>query len=27
LGLPADFLIDCGGRVVVCKHGSHAYDQ
>ena len=27
LGLPADFLIDCGGRVVACKHGSHAYDQ
>jgi hypothetical protein len=27
LGLPAGFLIDCGGRVVACKHGSQAYDQ
>jgi hypothetical protein len=27
LGLPADFLIDSAGRVVACKHGSHAYDQ
>ncbi len=27
LRLPADFLIDCGGRVVACKHGSHAHDQ
>jgi len=27
LGLPADFLIDCGGRVIACEHGSHAYDQ
>ena len=26
-GARTDFLIDCGGRVVVCKHGSHAYDQ
>jgi hypothetical protein len=27
LGLPADFLIDSDGRVIACKHGSHAYDQ
>ncbi len=27
LGLPADFLIGRGGRVVACKHGTHAYDQ
>jgi AhpC/TSA family len=26
-GLPADFLIGADGRVVACKHGSHAYDQ
>ncbi len=26
-GLPADFLIASDGRVVVCKYGSHAYDQ
>ncbi|OBH74976.1 alkyl hydroperoxide reductase [Mycobacterium mantenii] len=27
LGLPADFLIGSDGRVVACKHGSHANDQ
>ena len=27
LGLPADFLIANGGRVLACKYGSHAYDQ
>ncbi|GAA3847641.1 MULTISPECIES: peroxiredoxin-like family protein [Amycolatopsis] len=27
LGLPADFLIDQGGRVVARKYGEHAYDQ
>ena len=27
LGLPADFLIAKGGRVLACKYGSHAYDQ
>jgi peroxiredoxin len=26
-GLPADFLIDGSGRVLACRHGSHAYDQ
>ncbi len=26
-GLPADFLIAGGGRVLACKYGSHAYDQ
>jgi hypothetical protein len=26
-GLPADFLIGVDGRVIACKHGSHAYDQ
>ena len=26
-GLPADFLIDRGGRVVACKYGAHADDQ
>lgn len=27
LGLPADFLIDSGGRVLASKYGAHAYDQ
>lgn len=27
LGLPADFLIEPGGRVLACKYGEHAYDQ
>ncbi|SFQ04599.1 Peroxiredoxin [Amycolatopsis arida] len=27
LGLPADFLIDPGGRVLAAKYGEHAYDQ
>jgi hypothetical protein len=27
LGLPADFLITSGGRVLACKYGSHIYDQ
>jgi hypothetical protein len=27
LGLPADFLIDRGGRVVASKYGAHANDQ
>ncbi len=27
LGLPADFLIGTDGRVVACKHGTHANDQ
>ncbi len=27
LGLPADFLIGCDGRIVACKHGTHANDQ
>lgn len=27
LGLPADFLIGPDGRVLACKHGSHANDQ
>jgi peroxiredoxin len=27
LGLPADFLIDTGGRVIAEKKGTHAYDQ
>ncbi len=27
LGLPADFLIGTDGRVLACKHGSHANDQ
>ncbi len=27
LGLPADFLIGSDGRVIACKHGSHANDQ
>jgi len=27
LGLPAACLIACGGRVVACKYGDHAYDQ
>lgn len=27
LGLPADILIDAGGRVVAAKYGEHAYDQ
>ncbi|MBA0126206.1 AhpC/TSA family protein [Haloechinothrix sp. YIM 98757] len=26
-GLPADFLIDSGGRVLAAKYGSHANDQ
>ncbi|GAA2401001.1 peroxiredoxin-like family protein [Streptomyces glaucosporus] len=26
-GLPADFLIDAGGRVVARKYGEHVYDQ
>jgi peroxiredoxin len=26
-GLPADFLIDCDGRVLACKYGDHVYDQ
>jgi hypothetical protein len=27
LGLPADFLIGSDGRVIACKHGTHASDQ
>jgi AhpC/TSA antioxidant enzyme len=27
LGLPADFLIAPDGRVLACKHGTHANDQ
>ena len=27
LGLPADFLISCDGRVLASKYGIHAYDQ
>ena len=27
LGLPADFLVEQGGRVVAAKYGQHAYDQ
>ena len=27
LGLPADFLIGSDGRVIACKHGTHADDQ
>ncbi|NIJ11103.1 peroxiredoxin [Saccharomonospora amisosensis] len=27
LGLPADFLIAPGGRVLAAKYGKHAYDQ
>ncbi len=27
LGLPADFLIAPGGRVIACKYGAHADDQ
>ncbi len=27
LGLPADFLVDRGGRIVATKFGAHAYDQ
>lgn len=27
LGLPADFLVAPGGRVVACKYGDHVYDQ
>ena len=27
LGLPADFLIDTGGRVLASKRGRHANDQ
>jgi hypothetical protein len=27
LGLPADFLIGSDGRVLACKHGTHANDQ
>jgi peroxiredoxin len=27
LGLPADFLIGSDGRVIACKHGTHANDQ
>jgi hypothetical protein len=27
LGLPADFLISSGGRVLAAKYGSHADDQ
>lgn len=27
LGLPADFLIDPGGRVIAVKYGNHANDQ
>jgi peroxiredoxin len=26
-GLPADFLVEQGGRVVAAKYGRHAYDQ
>lgn len=26
-GLPADFLIGCGGRIDACKYGEHVYDQ
>lgn len=26
-GLPADFLIDCDGKVLAAKYGKHAYDQ
>ena len=26
-GLPADFLINSAGRVIACKHGTHANDQ
>ncbi len=27
LGLPADILVDSGGRVAAVKYGKHAYDQ
>jgi hypothetical protein len=27
LGLPADFLIEPGGRVLAARYGQHAYDQ
>jgi hypothetical protein len=27
LGLPADFLVEAGGRVRAAKYGRHAYDQ
>lgn len=27
LGLPADFLIDTGGKVLASKYGTHAYDH
>jgi hypothetical protein len=27
LGLPADFLVEPGGRVLAAKYGEHAYDQ
>jgi hypothetical protein len=27
LGLPADFLIEPGGRVIAAKYGRHAGDQ
>jgi peroxiredoxin len=27
LGMPADFLLDAGGRVVACKYGAFADDQ
>lgn len=27
IGLPADFLIDAGGRILARKYGEHAYDQ
>jgi len=27
LGLPADFLIACDGRVLASNYGSHVYDQ
>jgi hypothetical protein len=27
LGRPADFLIGSDGRVIACKHGTHANDQ
>lgn len=26
-GLPADFLVDRGGKVVACRYGTHADDQ
>jgi hypothetical protein len=27
MGLPADFLIDCDGRLLATKYGRHADDQ